>query len=294
MKKVLFYLFVFLFTISVHAQNTEQHIMLKNGLTYINTPYVAHTLEYGQQEKLVINKKEVDCTTFVEYTLAESLAEKDSTNDSSETQYLQKIRYRNGQINGYTSRLHYITEWIQEGIQNKFITDMTELHGPDSMYVALSYMSRHPQYYKHLSKSIKNRKAIKEIETKLSGQVIKWLPKDQLPEEGLPWIKEGDIIALTVGIYGLDISHMGIAIYQGDKLHLLHASSTKGKVVIEPIPLSIMLHRNKNWTGIRVLRPNLYPIEESNEDQTEIYHHENSKENIENDSISTTTNHVKS
>ena len=126
------------------------------------------------------------------------------------------------------------------------------------MYIALSYMSTHPQYYKHLSNSSQNREEIAEVEKSISGTIIKWLPEQKLPTEGLPWIKNGDIIALTVGIYGLDISHVGFAIYQGGQLHLLHASSAKGKVIIEPIPLSTMLQRNKNWTGIRVLRPNVY------------------------------------
>ena len=80
------------------------------------------------------------------------------------------------------------------------------------------------------------------------------MPKDSIPPEGLDWIVDGDIIALTVGIYGLDVSHLGFAVYQGDELHLLHASSSRGEVVIEPIPLSMMLKRSKNWTGIRVIR----------------------------------------
>ena len=210
------------------------------------------------KEKLVVNKKAVDCTTFVEYVLAQSLAQLDSINKQSEKTFLQKIRYRDGIINGYTSRLHYFSEWIQEGEKNKFITDITALEATDSMYIALSYMSTHPQYYKHLSNSSQNREEIAEVEKSISGTIIKWLPEQKLPTEGLPWIKNGDIIALTVGIYGLDVSHVGFAIYQGGQLHLLHASSAKGKVIIEPIPLSTMLQRNKNWTGIRVLRPNVY------------------------------------
>lgn len=36
--------------------------------------YVAHTLEVNDEEKLVVNFDEVDCTTFVEYVLALSLS----------------------------------------------------------------------------------------------------------------------------------------------------------------------------------------------------------------------------
>lgn len=232
----------------------RQDNVLNIASKYIGTPYVPHTLEYGDTEKLVVNKKQVDCTTFVEYVIAEVLHNCDTLGNFTEQEYLQKIRYRDGLIDGYPSRLHYISEWINEGVKNNFFTDQTKLHGVDSMYIALSYMSKHPQYYKHLSRSRKNQKAIFETEKKLSGEIVRWVPKDSIPPEGLDWIVDGDIIALTVGIYGLDVSHLGFAVYQGDKLHLLHASSSKGEVIIEPIPLSLMLKRNKNWTGIRVVR----------------------------------------
>ena len=39
----------------------------------------------------------------------------------------------------------------------------------------------------------------------------------------------GDIIAITTKMPGLDIAHVGIAEYKEGKLHLLHASSTLGK-----------------------------------------------------------------
>lgn len=48
--------------------------MLKYGLSFLKTPYVAHTLEVNDEEKLVVNFDEVDCTTFVEYVLALSLS----------------------------------------------------------------------------------------------------------------------------------------------------------------------------------------------------------------------------
>lgn len=246
--------FIYLILISLFQIGSAQSSLLLNeALQYIGTPYVAHTLETGNIEQLIINKSKVDCTTFVEYSLAQFLA--NQRGEFSEAEYLQKIRYRNGVIAGYPSRLHYITEWIEEGVKNGFIKDITAENSADTIFTTLSYMSKHPQYYKHLKNSKENQAAIKAIESELTGKVVHWLPKSKLTDAGFPWIQDGDIIALTVGIHGLDTSHMGIAIYQANKLHLLHASSSKGKVVIEPIPLAEMLKNSKNWTGIRVLRP---------------------------------------
>ena len=48
---------------SVSAQETG-NAMLKYGLNFLKTPYVAHTLEVNEEEKLVVNFDEVDCTTL--------------------------------------------------------------------------------------------------------------------------------------------------------------------------------------------------------------------------------------
>ena len=62
------------------------------------------SLDRDGEEELVIRTDAVDCLTFVEYTLAQALG-------SSFTENLQKIRYRDGIIDGYPSRLHYTSDW---------------------------------------------------------------------------------------------------------------------------------------------------------------------------------------
>ena len=56
-----------------YAQETDNDIMLANGIKYLGTPYAAHTLDTNATEELILNCDEVDCTTFIEYVLAESL-----------------------------------------------------------------------------------------------------------------------------------------------------------------------------------------------------------------------------
>lgn len=221
--------------------------VLSNGLTFIGTPYVAGTLEVNEEEKLVINQKEVDCTTFVEYALAQSM-------DGDFACNLQRIRYRDGKIDGYTSRLHYIADWVENGIRQGIIEDVTALHSCDLQKLSISYMSAHPGLYKALKNSPANVKQMAEYEKALTGKSIHYLPKSKLKAEGLPWIKDGDIIAMCTNIPGLDVSHMGIAVYKNGKLHLLNASSINKKVEISAVPLSEMLARSKTNTGIRVLR----------------------------------------
>lgn len=231
-------------------------LMVSNAVGFIDIPYVAHTLDQEETEDLVINCDEMDCTTFVEYVLALSLSptEDGQVAEGDFANFVQKIRYRDGKIDGYASRLHYITDWVNNGVKGGFLEDVTAEHSPYVMKVSLNYMTSHPEAYRQLANSPENVAKMKEIEKALSGQEIHYIPKDNLPNNGLPWIKNGDIIAITTNIEGLDVAHMGIAFYVQGKLCLLHASSTAKKVIVSKVALAQMLKDNDNWTGIRVLR----------------------------------------
>lgn len=236
-------LFALILTTSLYAQSP----VLSEAQKFIGTPYVANTLEVNDEETLVINLKEVDCTTLVEYVLAEAMGGDFASN-------LQRIRYRDGKIDGYTSRLHYIADWVENGVHQGFLEDATAVNSSDTEKLSLFYMSKHPQQYKSLKNSSENVKLTAKYEKALTGKTIHYLPKAKLKAEGLPWIKDGDIIALCTNIPGLDVSHMGIACYVDGKLHLLNASSINKKVEISAIPLSDMLAKSKSNTGIRVMR----------------------------------------
>ena len=67
-------------------------------------------------------------------------------------------------------------------------------------------------------------------------------------------IKNGDLIAITTKVEGLDISHVGIAIHINNRLHLMHASSKAEKVEVSDIPLAEMLLQSKYQSGIMVAR----------------------------------------
>jgi len=239
---------------TVFAQ--KDNLMIKHGLSLVGTPYVAHTLERTAQEQLFTSRAELDCTTFVESVMAMSLSTngKDAFSEPDFAENLQKIRYRGGIINGYPSRLHYVAEWVNDNIKKGIVEDVTALNSNDQDTLQLFFMSQNPDKYKHLKNNAGNVSRMAEVEKEFTGQIIHWLPKQKLPDEGLFWIKDGDIILLTTLIKGLDVSHMGIAIYEKGKLHLLHASSVEKKVVVDKRTLRNQLAQSKFVTGIRVLR----------------------------------------
>ncbi len=241
---------------SAWAQTGNKSLMISNGLKFLNVPYVEHVLDEDSKEDLIINCDEMDCTTFVEYTLAMSLSPvKDGqVSEGDFARMVQKIRYRDGKIDGYASRLHYMSDWIDNGLRNGFLTDITAQYSSDKLTLSVDYMTTHAAAYKRLASSPENVARMKEVEKALTGKTVYYLPKDKLPVNGLPWIQNGDIIAITTDKPGLDIAHMGLAFYVGDKLGLLHASSESKKVEVSPLTLSQLLDNHETWTGIRVIR----------------------------------------
>lgn len=254
MKRRIFNFIILLFLFLLPSQAQENYPVLEEGMKFLGKPYVAHVLDRGNTEQLIVNTNELDCTTFVEYAVAKALCQRVLNPVESFPYFVRDLRYRGGVVDGYPSRLHYFTEWIQNGINKGYLEDVTYMHSSDSLEINLNFMSSYPDYYRPLVRNPQDISVIREQEKALSGQYVRWLPKRELPHEGLHWIQNGDIIALTVKIPGLDVSHVGIATYVRGELRLLHASSSKGKVVIENKSLRQMLDDSKNWTGIRVIR----------------------------------------
>src|SRR5690606_34807983 len=88
--------------------------LVRLGKTFLGTPYVEKTLEIGPRESLVVNLRGLDCTTFVENVLAFGLLIKNGESAYEDfTDHLKTIRYRDGELLGYPSRLHYFTDWIR-------------------------------------------------------------------------------------------------------------------------------------------------------------------------------------
>ncbi|TVQ86883.1 MAG: DUF1460 domain-containing protein [Bacteroidetes bacterium] len=231
-------------------------VLTKTGIFFLETPYVAYTLEIPGDEQLVVNLREMDCTTFVEYVVALTLLIKENRTDFERfTQLLACIRYRDGIIDGYPSRLHYFTEWLQNNA-DKGILEIVSNQVSDVPYdTRVSFMSSNPGLYRQLENP-EYVSSIKETEKVISGFEMNFIPKDRIPEIE-DQIKDGDIIAFTTNITGLDVSHTGFAIHQNGRLHLLHASTRTNQVEISPVPLSDYLAPMRRVTGILVGRISL-------------------------------------
>ena len=229
-------------------------LVVETGKLLLETPYVAHTLENGQEENLIVNLQEFDCTTFAENCLAISrCVKKGNTSFEEFKSELEQIRYRNGNRDGYCSRLHYFSEWINNNVKKEIVEIPTELQ-TDSVKEKVNFMSAHPESYVVLKENPELVKIISEQEQIISSQ-----PKYVLSKAGIKekeqLLEDGDIIGITTSIKGLDVVHVGIVITINGKKHLLHASTREMKVEISQLTIHEFLQQKKSYTGIIVARP---------------------------------------
>lgn len=232
------------------------------GRFFLGKPYKSGTLNVVKEEMPVINLRELDCVTFVENVLALAFLNRyDSIFESSFVDNIVKLRYRNGQITDYASRLHYSTDWLYEMERLHYLNDVTKQLGGIPYSIEVGFMSKHPEKYPALAQSKELVTEIRDIETAINKRTYYYIPKSKIA--GITdKIRAGDIVLITTNIKGLDTSHLGIALKKGGKTYLMHASSSIGKVMISTEPLEIYMADIPSQTGIIVARPSGFPGEE--------------------------------
>ena len=221
----------------------------------LNTPYVAHTLE-GESELLTINIDELDCTTFVEtlYALARTtLSNRTSWRDYANN--LESVRYRNGVMSDYSSRLHYISDWIINNSTRDNVKDITPNFAKCKYLVkTIDFMSKNRDAYPSLKDSTIFEK-IKYFENAFRSHRFPYIKKEDVnAKNSFATFKSGDFIAMVTNIKGLDISHLGIVIKENNELYFINASMGGGKVQLEKHTFYEYLNRIRSCIGVRVFR----------------------------------------
>jgi len=229
-------------------------ITLNIAKSFLNRPYKAHTLEDNQTEKLVVNLREFDCSTFVESCIAMGLTYRKDISFEKFKKYLQKLRYyKNGKIKGYESRINYFSDWLYIHEEDGLLQDVTASVGGVKWKKNINFMSTNWKKYPFPNDTELLEK-IRIIEEKINGQNFTYIPKSKVKSIENQLLN-GDIIGITTNIDGLDIAHEGFAIRLQDKrVYLLHASSDFKRVMVTDRPLVEYLTNNKNQTGIMVAR----------------------------------------
>jgi len=222
---------------------------------FLETPYVVATLEVPKEEGLRVNFRELDCMTYVETVLAlHNVLKEFNPNYEAYKQMLTSIRYRNGVISGYPSRLHYTTEWLFDNRKKDYIRFVRMGSDTEFFKPEVNFMTTHTDLYPAFKLNPEFVVEMAKHEAYIHGLSIKYLPKEKLTDKE-SFIHTGDIIAITTAYKGLDFSHLGFAVRISDEIYLLHASSTGKKVMFSKQNLKDYLSDIKKHTGIVVVRP---------------------------------------
>ena len=242
-----------------HHDNTCADI----GELFWGAPYVAKTLDQNSDERLVVNLRQFDCSTFVESVLALWLLP-DSASFTNYCNQLTAIRYRNGKCDGYCSRLHYFSDWIADNEAKGFVNNLTQQLGGEPFKYQVNFMSSHPQLYAQLKENSANLAEIVRHEKRINMHKFHFIPIHQLKnaEKNIP---TGSIIAITTQIDGLDISHVGFAVRKNGKTFFMHAPAVGKQITITTIPLSEHIALQSKNTGIMVVVPTKNALCKKNE-----------------------------
>lgn len=232
------------------------------GRRFVGTAYVPGTLEVEGPERVVVNFQGLDCVTFVENALALTrfiredgprlLADRRAAEDRYET-LLAEYRYRSGRLDGYPSRLHYFSEWLSDNARRGLLVSIGPELGAIPDPEPIDFMSTHADAYRQLADTAFLRMT-RETEARLSGAERLYIPESRIADVA-DGIRNGDVIAATSTVPGLDIAHTGLALWIDGALHLLHAPLVGEAVEISEVPLAERILRIEGQDGIMVARP---------------------------------------
>ena len=233
------------------------------GALAAGTPYVPYTLEEylrnggsPLQEPLTLSLAHFDCVTLVESCLAVArLARTDQGPTWKRLgQEIERMRYRGGTRAGFTSRLHYFSEWITDGEKRKLVKDLGKELGGTADNRPLRFMSEHREEYPALANDGVFQD-IKEIERRLSQNPRQVLALERIPQVARR-IETGDVLGFATRIAGLDVTHTAFAYRDRvGVLRVLHAPLSGGVVEITRATLPEYVGAIRRSTGILVARP---------------------------------------
>lgn len=231
-------------------------VIIEVGKSFMATPYVAGTLDKNpNKERLVVYVTGLDCVTFCENALTMSrIIKQGDTSFDNYKKELTKIRYRDGVLDGYPSRLHYFSDWIYDNDAKGIVRDITKEIGGVEYNKTIDFMTTHTDSYAALKDNPDNIAAMQTVETNINSRQKYYIPVNSLPA-AFDALQSGDIIGITSDVGGLDVAHTGIIYKENGTPYFLNASLKKKEVIISDGTIQDYILGNKKQSGVMVCRP---------------------------------------
>lgn len=220
---------------------------------FLGKPYAAGLLDKSGEEKLIVTLNKFDCVLFVETVLA--IARGVAVQDYDYQNFVNRIeeqRYLNGKMNGYCSRLHYFSDWINDNQKRQTVENITAELGGVPMNKTLNFMSQHRSSYPQMLKDEATYQCIVSQEAELAKTTVNYIPTNRI-KSVYSQLKPGDIVAVATDVKGLDVTHTGLVYRNADgNMGLIHASPA-GEVTVA-YDLQRYISRVESAIGIVVAR----------------------------------------
>jgi hypothetical protein len=236
---------------------------IRVGELAAGTPYEPYTLEAylrsggsPSREPLTLSLTRFDCVTLVESCLAVArlAAAPGAPTWAHFGREIERMRYRGSRRLGYTSRLHYFSEWISDGARRGLVKDLGRELGGTEDSRPLRFMTEHRGSYPALTDGGVFQE-IQEIERRLDRCPRRVIPTKRIPEV-VSRIESGDVLGFATSIPGLDVTHSAFAHRGADGiLRVLHAPLSGGVVAVTRTTLPEYVAAIRRATGILVARP---------------------------------------
>jgi hypothetical protein len=220
---------------------------------FIGVDYIPATLEVPGPERLVINLRAFDCVTLVENVIALAWFTRRDGAAALADPAAARRRYGNGVIAGYPSRLHYFSEWLGDNARRGSLEVVSDSFGSRLDAEPIGFMSAHPGSYRQMAEP-GVASAIATIEMQLNSRGGRRMVPEAEIAAVAGQIRDGDVVAATSTLPGLDIAHTGIAVWKDGRLHLLHAPLVGKSVELSAQPLADRIVAIKAQDGIMVGR----------------------------------------
>jgi hypothetical protein len=233
------------------------------GELALGAPYRAHTLEEylavpgasPAREPLTAYLTGFDCVSLVESALAIARAAAVPRAGWADfTREVERMRYRGGVRAGYTSRLHYFSEWIADNARRRLLRDLGPELGAVEDSRPLRFMTTHRSAYRALEDDGVYRE-ISAMERRLDTSPRHLVPTARIASV-LDRIETGDVLGFATSIAGLDCTHTGLAYRdRAGVMRVLHAPLSGGEVQVSRGTLPQYVAALRSGTGILVARP---------------------------------------
>jgi hypothetical protein len=207
-------------------------------------------------EPLTLSLTHFDCVTLVEACLAIARVAACQGPPSWRAfgREVERMRYRGGIRRGYSSRLHYLSEWITDGASRGLMRDLGPELGGVGDDRPLRFMTEHRGSYPALADEAVF-KEIAAMEQRLDGHPRRVIPTKRIPQV-VDRIDTGDVLAFATAIPGLDVTHTAFAYRdRSGVLRVLHAPLSGGVVEVTRTTLPEYVAAIRRSTGILVARP---------------------------------------